>query len=112
MKKERQAFSYSSLIPHPSSLGSPCAGRHLHIRHAAQDDPLPSRNATRIQLRVKIFAWVRNDGGEKSRLARREIRRRFMEVVLRCRFRAITTVTPFGHIQVEFAHATLRQLRF
>jgi hypothetical protein len=44
------------------------------VRHAAHDDALAACDAVRIFLRVEDRVRVRDDGREKSRLARREVR--------------------------------------
>src|SRR5713226_9560241 len=73
-------------------LGSSCSCRHLHVRHAAENNSLTPRDAFGIHLRVEDGARVGNHRGKKRGFARVQVRGRFVKVILRRGFRAIEAV--------------------
>src|ERR1043165_3246593 len=67
------------------------------------------RRATRVYLRVEDSARVRNHRREKGRFVYSECRGGFVKVMLRRRLRAINSVAPLDHVQIDLQNAALRQ---
>src|SRR5512146_1096267 len=79
--------------------------------HPVEDAFVPAGQGRGFSQGV-ISTWRRQNGGQPGGFLFRQVSRRFLEVVVSCRFGAIDSISPFGDIQIELQDSSLCQMMF